>query len=184
MRKYILYILSGCCLLCIFAYLIWHKNNADISELYTIVNDKEENFRLCIKSRRGKVIFNEEYIGEPEIGIIYDDTFLVRRGKGDWHSYTFINVVTGLVSEEFDDISAWNHEKVVYGTYENGIIKIIVRDIYDKEKYYLEILRDYAPVAVPHHVILNAEFINDAQLMLEYYVGENMEDVSEIINLY
>lgn len=62
-------------------------------------------------------------------------------------------------------------------------IKIIVQDIFDEAKYYMEIEGDYASMAVPHHVITDAEFIDDTHLMLEYYTGENLEVTKEIIDL-
>lgn len=46
------YIILSSVLLSIFAYIIKHKNNVDISELYTMVKDEEENFKLSIKSGR------------------------------------------------------------------------------------------------------------------------------------
>ena len=54
-------------------------------------------------------------------------------GKGDRHTYTFINVKTSSVSKEFDDISAWNSRKTAYALYKDGVIKIIVQDICDKD---------------------------------------------------
>lgn len=130
------------------------------------------------------MIFNKEYIGEPIVQIINDDTFLVIRGKGDWHVYTFINADKGIVSKNYDDISTYNQSKVVYATLEDGYgIKIIVQDIFDEAKYYMEIERDYAPMAVPQHVIIDTEFIDNTHLMLEYYTGENLEVTKEIIDL-
>ncbi len=120
---------------------------------------------------------------EPQVQKIDEDTYLIIRGKGDWKTYTFLNKDLGLISKPFDDISAWNMDKVVYATYEDDILKIVVQDIYDVNKYYKEILRDYAPFAVPHHIIEEAEFIGDSQLRLKYLQGENGEAVEEIIDL-
>jgi len=47
----------------------------------------------------------------------------------------------------------------------------------------MEIIRDFSPEAIPYRLILKAEFLNDSQLMLEYYSGENWEEVSEVIQL-
>lgn len=86
---------------------VWDKENVDISEL-CIMEQNGENYRLSIKNWRGDLVFSEEYIGEPVVQIINGDTFLIIRGKGDWHMYTFINVNEGIVSENYNDISAYN----------------------------------------------------------------------------
>lgn len=159
------------------------KDKIEIANLYTLMQEKDEIYELTVKNKQGKVIFQEQYIGEPRVEAIYDDTLLIVRGRGDWHVYTFINIETELISEGFSDISAWNHEKVVYATFEDGETKIIIQDIYDKDTYYMEILRDFSPEAIPYRLILKAEFLNDLQLKLKYYSGENWEEVSEVINL-
>ena len=97
--------------------------------------------------------------------------------------HTFVNISTGATSQPFQNVSAWNRHKVVYAAQENGITKIIVQDIYDREKYYLEIIRDYSPGAKPHRILKEAEFLNDSQLKLTYYIGKRRKEVSEIINL-
>ncbi len=159
------------------------KNIFDMENLYSLIQKKNETYELTVKNRQGKIIFQEQYTGEPRVESLYNDTFLIVRGRGDWHVYTFINIETEVVSEEFSDISAWNHEKVVYATFEDGKTKIIIQDIYDKNVYYMEVIRDFSPEAIPYRLILKAEFLNDSQLMLEYYSGKNWEEVSEVVNL-
>ena len=61
--------------------------------------------------------------------------------------------------------------------YEDGMMKIIVQDIFDKNKFHLEVIRDYAPVAVGRYMIIDAEFSDDTTLCLEYYSGEEWEGV-------
>lgn len=181
-KRNVSFLVFVCCfanLLNIFVIIFKQKNDIDNFIFCT----RENNYIVCIKNRQEDIIFYEEYVKEPIVKVIYNDTFMVIRGQGDWHGYTFINIETSLVSEEFDDINAWNHEKVVYSVYENDVIKIVIQDIYDKEKYYKEVLRNYAPEAIPYRIILDAKFINDSQVKLKYYRGEEWEVVSEIIDL-
>lgn len=182
-KRNVLFLIFVCCFASLF-YIFFIKQKKDIEDfIFYTGENKENNYIVCIKNRQEDIIFYEEYAREPTVKVVYDDTFMVIRGQGDWHGYTFINIETSLVSEEFDDINAWNHEKVVYSVYENDVIKIVIQDIYDKEKYYKEVLRNYAPEAIPYRVILDAEFINDSQVILKYYRGEEWEEVSEIIDL-
>lgn len=151
-------------------------------DLYQI--EKEEGiYRLTVKSKTGKDILNEEYQVEPTIMAINDDTLLRICGRGDWHTYKFMNVTTGMVSEEFDDASAWTSKLVVYAVLEGGVNKIVIRDIYDKEEYYKEIERDFSPMAIPHHIIKKAEFLDNTKLALQYYCGDDLEIKEETIIL-
>ena len=179
-KKYALICLA---LLFIFiSFMFWRNISSDISQLYQI---EEENgiYRLIVKSRIGKNIYNEKYQVEPTIMSVSDDTLLIIRGRGDWHVYTFINVATGMVSEEFDDVSAWNSEMIVYAVLEDGIRKIVIRDIFNKDDYYMEIERDFSPMAIPHHIIKRAVFLDDTKLVLQYHFGENLEIKEETIIL-
>lgn len=165
------------------------KEDIDILSLYTMEDDGE-NYRLSIKNTKGEEIYFEENSSSlwPNVWVIYDDTILVKKGRGDAHLYTFINVSDSLVSEDFPDIEAWNREKVTYVTFKDGKMKLIVQDIYDKEKYYVEIERDFdESKAVGHYLVTKATFLNDSQLFIEYYSnpeeGERWESKQEIIDL-
>ena len=156
--------------------------------LYTLEDDGE-NYRLSIKNTKGEEIYFEENSSSlwPNVRVIYDDTILVKKGRGDAHLYTFINVGDSLVSEDFWDIEAWNHEKVAYVTFKDDKMKLIVQDIYDKGKYYTEIEKDFVEVAVGHQIVTRAMFLNDSQLFIEYYSnGGNegeWEEKQEVIYL-
>lgn len=95
---------------------VWDKENIDISEL-CIMEQNGENYMLSIKSWRGDLVFSEEYIGEPVVQIVNGDTFLIIWEKGDGHTYTFVNVNEGIVSENYNGISAYNQDKAVYAEF-------------------------------------------------------------------
>lgn len=181
MKKKIIYVFCVCSMLFIVIALVKGKKYVDIYNLYDLTK-RGDDYEININNMEGDMIFCQNYKSEPVVKIIYDDTFLLIRGKGDWHTYTFINVKTSSVSKEFDDISTWNSKKVAYAVYEEGGIKVIVQDIYDEKEYYMEIIRDYATSAVPHYVIEEAEFLNDSQLVLKYY-NKNYEIKQETIDL-
>lgn len=154
----------------------------DITCLYHL-EETGDTYGLTVNDRRGNVIFDERYGAEPIIGTISDDTLLIICGKGDWHVYTFVNVDMGLVSEEFNDVSAWNSKMVVYAVFRDGTYQIIVQGIYDKNNYYMEIERNFSAMAVPHYIIKEAVFLDDSTLKLKYLCGKDMEIKEEIIRL-
>ncbi len=63
-----------------------------ILSLYTMEDDGE-NYRLSIKNTKGEEIYFEENSSSlrPKVQVVYDDTILVKKGRGDAHLYTFLN---------------------------------------------------------------------------------------------
>ncbi len=178
-------ILLACVVFIVVIIVIFCRMKYDISNTYT-VNEKENyNYEVIIRQYNGKVIFTEEYDHtQPFIEVIGKDMITLEVSGGLGCRVTrFINVKDGDVSEKFGNVVANNSDKVVYPIFEDGIMKIIVQDIFDKNKFYLEVIRDYAPVAVGRDMIIDAEFLDDTTLCLEYYSGEEWEEVREIINL-
>lgn len=88
------------------------------------------------------------YYVEPVISKVGKNTIMVTVGRGDFWISTFINGKTGDVSEGFENISGCSEKLVVYGTFEEGKIKIIIRDIYNKEQVYKEIIEEFPNIAV------------------------------------
>lgn len=154
----------------------------DISSLYQL-QKYGENYLLEIKSMHGNLIFQREYPAEPSVQVLDEDTVMAVFGRGDWHISEIINVETECVSQAFDDVSAVSKDKVVYGIFENGTMKVVVQDIYNRERYYQEILRDYSPVAVPSHIIKTANFLEGDKLELVCLIGDDYQEVREVIPL-
>lgn len=156
----------------------------DISGTYVIKEKENYNYEVIIKQYNGNVIISEEYHAlYPIINIVGKNVLTLTLGSGDWWVTKFINVENGNVSEEFGNIVTFDGDKVVYPKYEDGVMKVIVQDIFDKDQYYLKIVREYAPNAIGRYMIIDAQFLNDTTLYLKYYYGDEGEEVSEVINL-
>ena len=180
MKKYTLLCIT--LFLAFISFIFLLQINRDISQLYQMAKGSGV-YRLTVKDRMGKEIYNEEYQVEPTIMTVSDDILLIIRGRGDWHVYTFINVSDGMVSEDFDDVSAWNSKMTAYAVWKDGINIIVIQDIFNKDEYYKEIKRDYSPMAVPRQIIKKAVFLDDTKLVLQYYCGDNLEIKEEAIIL-
>ena len=179
------FILLACVIFIVAVIVAFCRMKYDISETY-IVNEKEGyNYEVIIKQYDGKVIISEEYYHTcPTVQEIGKDMITLSVSGGLSCLVTrFINVKNGNVLEKFVNVMAYNSDKVVYPAYKDGDMKIIVQDIFDPNKYYYEIIRDYAPDAIGTSMIISAEFLSDTSLYLEYYKGEEWEEVKEIIDL-
>lgn len=96
---------------------------------------------------------------------------MVTIGFGDAWTTKFINGKTNRISDSFVNISAYNEELVVYGIYEDGQLKIIIRNIYDKEAAYEEVVDEFPNVAVGSYIIKDAQIIDNHSVHLTYYVN-------------
>lgn len=159
------------------------KSKYDISNTYAVNEIESYTYEIIVKQYNGKTIISEQYYHMcPIVQEIGKDEIAVTIGRGDYWGTRFINVRDGRVSEQFEMV-AYSDDKVVYPKFENGVMKIVVQDRFDKNKYYYEIIRDYAPVAVGKYMIIDVEFINETTLCLQYFSGEEWEEVKETINL-
>lgn len=164
------------CCLTVFAVLMLlpHKMSYSVEK----VND---TYNVSIKNKWGKKIYENVYELEPGIIQVDQDTILIRTGRGDSWTSTFINGKTNRISDGFENISAYNEELVVYGTYEDEQLKIVIRDIYDKDKVYQEVIDTFPDVAVGSYIIKDAQIIDEDTVHLTYYVGNEWEEKETLI---
>lgn len=166
------------CCLTVFAVLMIlpHKMSYSVEK----VND---TYSVSIKNKWGKKIYENVYELEPSIIQVGKDTILIKIGRGDSWTSTFINGKTNRISDGFENISIYNEELVVYGTYEDEQIKIVIRDIYDKDKVYKEVIDTFPDVAVGSYIIKDAQIIDEHSVHLTYYVGNGWEEKETLIQL-
>lgn len=165
------------CAVCLFIFKCLPDKMA-----YT-VDKNEENYAVSITNNQGKKIYEHSYKSEPVISKAGENTFIVTVGRGDCWTTSFINGKTGKVSENFENISSYNENLVVYGIYDDDKLKIIIRDIYDKEKAYKEIIDDFPDLAVGSYVIKDSKVINDHLVYIKYYTGDEWEEKENLVFL-
>lgn len=165
---------------CLMAFAIFMILSNKIS--YT-VEEVNGTYNVSVNNRCGKRIYENAYGVEPIIMQVDKDTILIRTGKGDSRITKFINGKTNRVSDNFENISAYNGQLVVYGIYEDEQLKIVIRDIYDKDKVYKEVIDTFPNVAVGSYIIKDAQIIDEHSVDLTYYVGDEWEEKEEVVLL-
>lgn len=165
---------------CLMAFAIFMILSNKIS--YT-VEEVNGTYNVSVNNRCGKRIYENAYGVEPIIMQVDKDTILIRTGKGDSRITKFINGKTNRVSDNFENISAYNGQLVVYGIYKDEQLKIVIRDIYDKDKVYKEVIDTFPNVAVGSYIIKDAQIIDEHSVDLTYYVGDEWEEKEEVILL-
>lgn len=165
---------------CLMAFAIFMLLSNKIS--YT-VEEVNGTYNVSVNNRCGKRIYENAYGVEPIIMQVDKDTILIRTGKGDSRITKFINGKTNRVSDNFENISAYNGQLVVYGIYEDEQLKIVIRDIYDEDKVYKEVIDTFPNVAVGSYIIKDAQIIDEHSVDLTYYVGDEWEEKEEVVLL-
>ena len=177
-KKSIVVALIVICCLIVFAILTLLPNKMSYS-----VEKVNGTYNVSVNNRWGKRIYENVYELEPTIIQVDKDTVLIRNGKGDSWTAKFINGKTNRVSDSFENISAYNGQLVVYGIYEDEQLKIVIRDIYDKDKVYKEVIDTFPNVAVGAYIIKDAQIIDEHSVHLTYYVGDEWEEKDKVILL-
>ena len=129
----------------------------------------EEEYRVSVHDRQDNLLYEASYPKEPVVKKIGKDTLEIYEGAGNTGWSVFVNGETGEVSEPVTDVAACSEETVVYPVFEDGIFKIIIRDIYD-ERIYREITDNFPPVATGNGFIKEIKVL-DYSIYLDYYTG-------------
>ena len=128
------------------------------------VEEVNGNYTVSVNNRWGKRIYENVYGVAPDIMQVDKDTILIRTGRGDSRITKFINGKTNRISDNFENISAYNGQLVVYGIYE-------------------EVIDTFPNVAVGSYIIKDAQIIDEHSVDLTYYVGDEWKEKEKIIRL-
>ena len=177
-KKGVVTVLIIICCLMVFTILIFLFNKTSYK-----VEEVNGTYNVSVNNKWGKRIYEHVYELEPIIIQVDKDTILIRTGRGDSWTNKFINGKTNRISDSFENISAYDGQLVVYGIYEDEQLKIVIRDIYDKEKVYKEVIDTFPNVAVGSYIIKDAQIIDGNSVHLTYYVGNKWEEKEKVIRL-
>lgn len=146
-----------------------------------MIEKQGENYFVSINDNQGIIIYEDLYSLEPIISKVGKNSIIITVGGGDSWQSKFINGKKGKVSESFENVSAYNEKIVVYAIYEEGNLKIIIRDIYNKDEVYKEIIDEFPDIAVGSYIIKDARVINNHLVYLNYYLGNDWKEKKTFI---
>jgi len=120
---------------------------------------------------------------KPQLSIVdgYIVKFTLQPGTGigtQWGYY--YDTKADVFSNVFQSIFSEQGGKVAYG----GLDKVIVRDIFDKTKYYKEFSTFKQPLAKSADPITDVKFANKGKsIKVTYLTGADLRSVSEVFDL-
>lgn len=93
----------------------------------------------------------------------------------------YYNAKSNTFSQEYWYPVIEKNSIIVYFDNDKNSKKLIIRDIFNKDKYYKEYYVDYSGA---YAQVSDAEFINgDTKLKITYLKGEDFKEVTEVFNL-
>lgn len=160
---------------------VLYKSNKNF-KIYT--NASETIFCYYIYDNNGGLIDIGYHDWRGSFDIWMDDTVLVLEygfGGSSWYR-RYYDTEQGMVSRYFYKPVATYQDLVAYfTTSKEGIITLIIQNMFDTTDYYLEINRKFSDLVIKDQC--EAEFINEGtQLLITYWIADD-EAVSEIIDL-
>lgn len=121
---------------------------------------------------------------EPEIKYVNRELLQIQEGGGtnviETHYY---HVKKNQFSDGYEEPIAVSKDKVAYMMLVKDKIKLVVRDIFDKNKYYQEFALDFALSPFPGDVLDEAEFLSAKELKVSYFAGDDYEERTKVLSL-
>lgn len=155
--------------------------------LYQDVNDKF-SFTCQIYSDNGKLVKQKtlDSLRVPTLELITDDIMLILTNAGtNLNFYTYYDRKNNIESETFMNVKADEGRLIAYMEKigEKEEVCLIIRDIFDKEIYYKEIRRNFAPHICIDVMVNSVVFLDEDTIRFEYLDKDSGELITEMIEL-
>ncbi|MCT4597055.1 MAG: hypothetical protein N4A50_04155 [Vallitalea sp.] len=152
-----------------------HKKN-----YYTILKNQDNCFTIILYNTNKNIVFSENLPKEPSVIELDKNLIQIKISLGSPLNYSyFFNPVTSNISSAYENIVLVDKNKVIF--FKDN--KLIISDIFNQKLFYKEIILDFAPTSVPSCSIIEARFIDDNKIEIEYLKGIEFIRQNEIINL-
>lgn len=170
---FVLILLAGISLLLVFNYL-------NENEKVFLCRELSEGYELILYDRKNKEVFSTMYPCEPWVENITNDIWEIGVSTGSPSRYVFyFDRETANFSDTFFNPILVDNRYVAYMEED----KLILMDIFREGILYKEISRNYSKMADPILAIESIEVLESGDIQLQYYEGDDIELVSEIIDI-
>jgi hypothetical protein len=147
---------------------------------YEVIKVGDYDYRVYLFDSDHRTMRELKYPKRPYIKMATDNIIEIVLSVGSPLNYTeYYDVSLNRLSDPFTNVLQFGNHKVIFA--KKG--SLVVSDIFDKNIYYKEIVRDFFPTAVPSLAILEVKWEGRDQLMVRYWEGPNKVEKVEVIQL-
>ncbi len=143
-----------------------------------LCQETSEGYELILYNKKNKEVFSSMYPCEPWVENIANDIWEIGVSTGNPSRFVFyFDRKNTKISETFFNPILVDNMYIAYMEGNN----LILMDIFREGILYEEISRDYSKMADPISAIDSIEVLENGDIKLQYYEGEDIELVLEII---
>lgn len=158
---------------------LYSSNLTNKNEKVFFCQEKPEGYELILYDMKNKEVFSEIYPNEPWVVNIEDDIWEIGVSTGNPSKYVFyFDREESKFSDTFFNPILLDDKYVAYMK-EN---KLILMDIFGEGILDTKIERNYSKMADPISAIISIEILENGDIQLQYYEGEDMEIILEVID--
>lgn len=138
-----------------------------------------DGYEVTLFDRKNNTVFDMVYPKEPWIREIDDDILEIGISTGLPSSYVFyFDKETSKISDTYFNSILLDSKYIAY--MDDG--ELVISDLFDKRVFYKKITRDFTKTANPSSAIISIELVDEENLIIDYYKGEDYEEVAEVIS--
>ncbi len=166
-----------------------NENVISKDKRFKIVEGTKDNqvaYTYTLYDSYGNVIYEQTVAKEPKISYVSENVLEICTTHGaSALSCSYFNLTTNKLSESFWNPSYVDETVVAYMEYDETrepTTFLVVRNIFDSNKLYVELLYNFSPKDVPADAIKSVKRIDD-KLEIVYLKGDNETETATIVNL-
>lgn len=150
---------------------------------FKIIKQADAEYYYIIYNDDKKIVKEGSHYGpSPVINYIDNDTIEIMLQAGTNMFYcTYYDINNDRFSDQYESPIICEYEKIVYLDYNKNPFTLVVRNIYDTNKFLKEFILEDISLAVSP--IIKAEFLNENTLNIVYMTGQEFKEKSLVIDL-
>lgn len=148
---------------------------------FKVTKDKDKGYTVTVFDEEKHIVAKFRHIKEPRVTMVNEDILrvsVIYSGKTE-PSYEYYDRRNERMSNMYDNVLEERGDQVIYA---DGN-RLIIRNMFDKNAYYKELVRDFAPVTPPRKALLEVEWEKPDRIVVKYLAGEERKVISEEIDL-
>lgn len=157
------------------------NRNYSVQTVYT--QEIAVQYKVSVFGNDGSVLYETVLDIEPEFAELEDGILQMRTGAGNVTQYIFFDVVNNKVSPIYENPELIQFGKIVYMTFYEQKVQLVIRDIFDTSMYFRAYDRNFSKTGVLADALIAAEFLDENTLQVYYLSGEKFEEVQELLML-